>query len=264
MKKRKIDIALLSDINLGAEFCRANELLSYLSSIKANTLILNGLFISDSISDLNQLNKAHRKVLKRIQKMAKGETKVYLLGKTKKTSLSKLNISASSGFIFANELTLSLHVGQTWILPARQIAVMRRIPWLRYFAGFRDTSLFSFLFTPGKRREQPGVTIRSNSSNEDIRFTDLAIARNYDVLISSLWNHDGKQWNVTRQGKCHLINSGSWSGNLTSLEYAFKRWKIYKYSEDKLPAFFADEELKHMTIRTLLSNLGRSPRAGLL
>lgn len=264
MKKRKIDIALLAEINLGTDFCRANELLSYLSSINPNTLIINDLFISDSISDISQLNKAHRKVLKRMQKMAQGDTVVYIVGIANKVTLNKLGINEAGGFRFAKELTLNLHGGQTWVLPSEQVVVMRNIPWLRYLAGIRDSILVTYFIGRMKGIKPKTSAAKSNSELQDKRFTDLAIARNQSVLISSLWAHEGKQWNVTRKGNCQLINSGSWSAKLTSLEYAFKRWKLYRYSEDKLPAFFADEELKHMTIRTLLSNLGQSSRAGLL
>ncbi|SFR47524.1 hypothetical protein SAMN04490243_1936 [Robiginitalea myxolifaciens] len=264
MKKRKIDIALLAEVKLGTDRCRANELLSYLSSISPKALILNGLFVSDSISDISQLNKVHRKVLKRIQKMAQGDTVVHIVGKVNKSALHKLGITEAGGFRFSRELTLNLHGQETWILPAEQVVVMRNIPMLRYLAGIRDSLLVTFFAGGIKSLNRKVLVAKSNTTRQDKKFTDLAVARNHNVLISSLWAHEGKQWNVTRSGNCLLINSGAWSGKLTALEYAFKRWKLYRYSEDKLPAFFADEELKHMTIRSLLSNLGRSSKAGLL
>jgi hypothetical protein len=43
--------------------------------------------------------------------------------------------------------------------------------------------------------------------------------------------------------------------NLTALEYNFKRWKLYRYDEDKLSPFYADEDLKEMDINDLISSI---------
>ncbi|TNF73662.1 MAG: UDP-2,3-diacylglucosamine diphosphatase, partial [Bacteroidetes bacterium] len=38
-------------------------------------------------------------------------------------------------------------------------------------------------------------------------------------------------------------------------EYNFKRWKLYRYDEDKLSPFYADEDLKEMDIIDLISSI---------
>jgi UDP-2,3-diacylglucosamine pyrophosphatase LpxH len=42
MKKREVEVVVISDIHLGTYGCHAAELLSYLKSVKPRTLILNG------------------------------------------------------------------------------------------------------------------------------------------------------------------------------------------------------------------------------
>ncbi len=42
MTKRKLDIAVISDVHLGTYGCHAKELNKYLKSIDPNILILNG------------------------------------------------------------------------------------------------------------------------------------------------------------------------------------------------------------------------------
>ena len=79
MKKRKLDVAVISDVHLGTYGCHAEELCQYLSSIKPKTLILNG-----DIIDIWQFRKSyfpvsHLKVIKKIISMSTKGTKIYYL-----------------------------------------------------------------------------------------------------------------------------------------------------------------------------------------
>ena len=79
MKKRKIEIAVISDTHLGTYGCHAYELLIYLNSISPKKLILNG-----DIIDIWQFRKryfpaSHMKVLKKIIGMASKGTDVYYI-----------------------------------------------------------------------------------------------------------------------------------------------------------------------------------------
>ncbi|WP_338039246.1 hypothetical protein [Maribacter litopenaei] len=48
MKKRPVDIVVISDVHLGTYGCHANELLQYLKSIAPKEVILNGDIIDIS------------------------------------------------------------------------------------------------------------------------------------------------------------------------------------------------------------------------
>ena len=79
MRKRKIDIAIISDVHLGTYGCHADELITYLNSIEPKKLILNG-----DIIDIWQFRKryfpsSHLKVLKKIIGMASKGTDVYYI-----------------------------------------------------------------------------------------------------------------------------------------------------------------------------------------
>ncbi|MEM9986516.1 MAG: UDP-2,3-diacylglucosamine diphosphatase, partial [Bacteroidota bacterium] len=52
MSKRKVEIAVLSDIHLGTYGCQAKEVVQYLKSIQPEILILNG-----DIIDIWQFSK---------------------------------------------------------------------------------------------------------------------------------------------------------------------------------------------------------------
>ena len=79
MKKRKIELVVLSDIHLGTFGCHAKELINYLSSIKPKILVLNG-----DIIDIWQFRKkyfppAHMQVIREILKLMESGTMVYYI-----------------------------------------------------------------------------------------------------------------------------------------------------------------------------------------
>ncbi len=79
LKKRKVEVVVISDVHLGTFGCHAKELLHYLSSIKPKILILNG-----DILDIWQFRKSyfpasHLKVIKKIISLSSKGTKVYYL-----------------------------------------------------------------------------------------------------------------------------------------------------------------------------------------
>ena len=42
---------------------------------------------------------------------------------------------------------------------------------------------------------------------------------------------------------------------MTALEYSFKRWKLYRYENDKLASFYMDEDLKSMDMNELIASI---------
>ncbi len=64
--KRKIEVAVISDVHLGTFGCHAKELLSYLNSINPKKLILNGDIIDVWQFNKRYFPKAHMQVIKRL------------------------------------------------------------------------------------------------------------------------------------------------------------------------------------------------------
>jgi hypothetical protein len=85
--------------------------------------------------------------------------------------------------------------------------------------------------------------------------TDIAIRKGYDGVVCGHLHQPAKRWVETPAGKALYLNCGDWVENLTALEYNFKRWKLYRYDEDKLSPFFADEDLKEMDINELIDSI---------
>ncbi|MCB0853330.1 MAG: metallophosphoesterase, partial [Bacteroidetes bacterium] len=79
MKKRKVEIAVISDLHLGTYGCRANELVKYLKSIQPEMLILNGDIIDIWQFSKRYWPKSHMQVIKEIIKLAARDIPVYYL-----------------------------------------------------------------------------------------------------------------------------------------------------------------------------------------
>ncbi|MEL6976532.1 MAG: metallophosphoesterase, partial [Bacteroidota bacterium] len=104
MKKRKIELAVISDVHLGTYGCHADELIAYLNSIQPKKLILNG-----DIIDIWQFSKryfpsSHLKVLKKVIGMASKGTEVYYITGNHDEMLRKFSDTSKGNFRIANKL----------------------------------------------------------------------------------------------------------------------------------------------------------------
>ena len=79
LKKRKVEVVVISDVHLGTFGCHAKELYHYLSTIKPKTLILNGDIIDIWQFRKSYFPKSHLKVIKKIIDLASKGTEVYYI-----------------------------------------------------------------------------------------------------------------------------------------------------------------------------------------
>jgi UDP-2,3-diacylglucosamine pyrophosphatase LpxH len=83
MSKNKVDVILISDIHLGANYCRANELQDMLGSYEFKKLILVGDVFQhgnfDRLHKMDRLHKAHWNVLSLFRKLTDPEMGVEVI-----------------------------------------------------------------------------------------------------------------------------------------------------------------------------------------
>lgn len=268
MKKRQIDLVVISDVHLGTFGCHADELLAYLNSINPKTLVLNG-----DIVDLWQFSKkyfpaTHLKVLRKIMGMASNGTEVYYIVGNHDEKLRRFCGTSLGNIHFVDRLILELNGKKTWFFHGDVFDLsIQNAKWVAKL-GNHGYNLLIFLnrtinWILGKfGREKYSLSNRIKKSVKGaVRFIqnfeqtakELAIDRNFDYVVCGHIHQPKKEIYENEHGTCTYLNSGDWVENLTSLEYAFKRWKVYRYSADKLSPFFADEELKSMDIHELLA-----------
>ena len=81
IKKREIDLLVLSDIHLGTIGCNAKYLLQYLLTIKPKKVILNGDIIDIWQFKKKYFPKSHMKIIKHILGWESNDVEVPVLGK---------------------------------------------------------------------------------------------------------------------------------------------------------------------------------------
>ena len=270
MKKRKIEIAVISDTHLGTYGCHADELLTYLNSISPKKLILNG-----DIIDIWQFRKryfpaSHMKVLKKIIGMASKGTDVYYITGNHDEMLRKFSGNAMGRLRILDKLVLDIDGKKTWIFHGDVFDIsIQNAKWLAKLGGWGYDLLILlnrlinwFLLKLGKEKYSLSKKIK-NSVKGAVKYiqsfekvaAELAIDNDYDYVICGHIHQPKKEIYMNKKGKTTYLNSGDWIENLTALEYNFKRWRIYYYNHDKLSPFFADEDLKEMDLEELITSI---------
>ena len=270
MRKRKIDIAIISDVHLGTYGCHADELITYLNSIEPKKLILNG-----DIIDIWQFRKryfpsSHLKVLKKIIGMASKGTDVYYITGNHDEMLRKFSGNTMGRFKICDKLVLDLGNEKAWIFHGDVFDIsIQNAKWLAKLGGWGYDLLIVLnqtvnwaLLKMGREKYSLSKRIKNSVKgavkyiqNFELVAAELAIDNEYDYVICGHIHQPKKELYQNSKGKTTYLNSGDWVENLTALEYSFKRWKLYQYSEDKLSPFFVDEEIKEMNIEELIASI---------
>lgn len=250
IKKRKLDLAVISDIHLGTFGCRATELLNYLKTIDPKTLILNG-----DIIDIWQFNKryfpkAHMKVIKYITSLLAKGTKVYYITGNHDEMLRRFKGFRLGSFEIVNKLVLDLDGKKAWVFHGDVFDVtMQHSKWLAKLGGAGYDLLIlintfvnwcSNLLGFGRLSLSKRV---KNSVKSAIKFindfeqtaAEIAINNKYDYVVCGHIHQPQKRIIRNRKEEQVLyLNSGDWIENLTALEYSKKQWKVYEYSKDPI------------------------------
>ena len=253
MKKRNIDILVISDLHLGTHGSRAKRLLRYLDTVEPKMLILNGDIMDLWLLDMKNWKKAHSVVLKRFfNEMAKGIPVYYITGNHDDY------LKAFVGFEFNNfhlvdELILDLDGKKHWFTHGDKFdkSVSGKIRGIAIRAGkifdqmirlnkiVNQWNLFLGRDEVNYTKKIKDKTKSSVKKQNDFEFQNIEYAdkMGYDVVLCGHTHNPGK-WEYDSKNKegekIIYYNSGDWMDNCTSLEYNNKEWSIKKYkSKDK-------------------------------
>ncbi len=273
MSKRKIEIAVISDVHLGTYGCNAKALNKYLKSIKPKILILNG-----DIIDVWQFNKrywpqSHMKVVQRIFKMLSDETQVYYLTGNHDEMLRKFTDFKMGNFEILNKLVLPIDGKRAWIFHGDVFDVtMKHSKWLAKLGavGYDILILLNSLVNwcmkiLGKGKVSFSQKIKSKVKSAikfiddfEVTATDIAIQNKYDYVICGHIHQPQIREVKNAEGSTMYLNSGDWIENLTALEYNEKTWSIYHHVDEDTDET-EDELMKNIPdVHTLLKNITNS------
>lgn len=247
MKKRPVELVVISDVHLGTFGCHAKELHQYLSSIKPKTLVLNGDIIDIWQFRKSYFPKAHLKVVKKLIDFASKGTKVYYITGNHDEMLRKFSDAHMGNFSVVDKLVLELDEKKAWIFHGDVFdASVQHSKWIAKLGGlgydylilinrFVNWCLNRLGREPYSFSKKIKASVKKavkHISDFETTATDLAIENKYDYVVCGHIHEPKMMRKENKNGETMYLNSGDWIENLTALEYNKKRWKLYRYEED--------------------------------
>lgn len=270
MSKRKINLAVISDIHLGTYGCQAKAVNKYLKSIDPEILVLNG-----DIIDIWQFSKhywpqSHMKVVQRIFKMLSNGTKIYYLTGNHDEMLRRFTDFNLGNLQVLNKLVLELDGKKAWFFHGDVFDItMKNSKWLAKLGGVGYdlliilNSMVNFISEKilGRGRLSFSKKVKQGVKSA-IKFIDdfeettiqLAIEKKYDYVICGHIHQPIIKTVTTNLGTVTYLNSGDWVENLTALEYHEGLWQLHHYvaepetEQDKL-----EQQMEEMESNSLLN-----------
>jgi UDP-2,3-diacylglucosamine pyrophosphatase LpxH len=260
--KRKLDVAVISDVHLGTYGSRANELSRYLSTIDPAILILNG-----DIIDIWQFSKkywppGHMQVIKQITSMLSRGIKVYYVTGNHDEMLRRFEHFSVGDFHIVNKMVIHHGDGKrSWIFHGDVFdVIMQHSKWLAKLGAVGyDTLIYinAFINYISKKLGKGKISLSKKIKNSvkgavkhinnfEETAASIAIEKGYDYVLCGHIHQPANRTITTTNGSVNYLNSGDWIENLTALEYDNNKWDVYHFQEDKLvqeltDSFYTDE-----------------------
>ncbi len=247
MKKRTVELVVISDVHLGTFGCQAKELLNYLNSIKPKKLILNGDIIDIWQFRKRYFPKSHLKVIKKIINFASKGTEVIYVTGNHDEMLRKFSDTEMGNFKLVDKVVLELDDKKAWIFHGDVFdASIQNAKWLAKLGGWGYDLLILlnqcinwFLVKMGKDKFSLSKKIK-NSVKKAVKYindfeqvaAELAIDNEYHYVVCGHIHQPQIVKKTSKNGSCLYLNSGDWIENLTALEYDNKEWKLINYQKE--------------------------------
>jgi UDP-2,3-diacylglucosamine pyrophosphatase LpxH len=241
-----VELVVISDTHLGTYGSHAKELFKYLSSIKPNTLVLNGDIIDIWQFRKSYFPKSHLKVIQQIISLASKGTKVYYITGNHDEMLRKFSDFNMGNFSLVNKLVLELDNKKAWIFHGDVFDTsVNHAKWIAKLGGIGYDYLILVnrmvnwcLNKLGKEPYSFSKKIKASVKKAVKHISDfeetaieLAIENNYDYVICGHIHEPKMIQKINKNGSTLYLNSGDWVENLTALEYNRKKWKLRRYND---------------------------------
>lgn len=259
MKKRSVDIVVISDVHLGTYGCHAKELIRYLKSIEPKKVILNGDIIDIWQFSKRYWPKSHMKVIKLIMEWVSNGVRVYYVTGNHDEMLRKFVGFQMGSFSIVNKVVLNLKGKKAWLFHGDVFDItMKHSKWIAKLGAVGYDSLIllnrAINYLSLKLGREPISMSKKikNSVKSAIKFidnfehvaADIAIRNNYHYVICGHIHQPEIKTIAREDGSVIYLNSGDWVENLTALEYIAGIWKLYSYADDTVVKNTSDEPLE--------------------
>lgn len=247
MKKRNLDVVVISDIHLGTYGCHAKELNKYLKSINPKKVILNGDIVDIWQFKKRYWPKSHMKVIKQIMSWITKGVKVYYITGNHDEMLRKFTGFKLGSFEICNKVVLPLNGRKAWFFHGDVFDVtMQHSKWLAKLGAVGYDSLIllnrgiNLLLTFFNKEPISMSKKIKNSVKSAVKFinnfekvaADIAIENGYNYVICGHIHQPEMKTIKNDHGEVTYLNSGDWIENLTALEFYKNEWHLYNFFED--------------------------------
>lgn len=249
IKKRKVDIVVISDVHLGTYGCHAKELLHYLRSIRPKKVILNGDIVDIWQFSKRYWPKSHTKVIRHLLGWVTKGIKTFYVTGNHDEMLRRFNGFRMGPLQVVNKVVLDLGNGKkAWVFHGDVFDVtMQHSKWLAKLgaAGYDTLILINRLanfisekvFNKGKLSLSKKI---KNSVKSAVKYinsfeqtaAEIAIYQKYDYVLCGHIHHAEIKEISSDEGSVTYLNSGDWIENLTALEFSDGQWSIYRFDDD--------------------------------
>ncbi len=246
--KRKVKVAVISDVHLGFLGCKAWELNKYLDSIDPEILIINGDFIDIWQFRSYYFPKQHTRVLQQVFKFVSEGVKVYYLTGNHDEMLRKYSGLILGNLILDDKLVLTLDGKKHWFFHGDIFDItMRGSRWLAKLGstGYELLIIINklvnfFLTLFGREKISFSQAVKAATkrgikklNNYELTAAEIAIDNGYDFVINGHIHLPCIKEITTDRGTITYLNSGDWVENMTALEYDEGKWKLVWFKDLK-------------------------------
>jgi UDP-2,3-diacylglucosamine pyrophosphatase LpxH len=246
LKKRNIDLVVLSDVHLGTHGSRADELLRYLRSIAPKRVILNGDMIDIWQFRKHFWPKNHTAILRHFMQLLKEGVQIdYICGNHDELMRRYLGFELGN-FSILNHVVLEQNGKKVWVFHGDAFDKSMNHKWVAKWGGrwydrtIRLNKMLNWVLAKfGGRPRYISKAIKDwvkglvkKKHNWEEIAANAAIEKGYDMVVVGHIHKPEIREVSTGKGSVMYLNSGDWMENLTSLEYNEGRWSLFKYQKE--------------------------------
>lgn len=244
MKKRQIEVSVISDLHLATHASQPKKVIEYLKSIDPKILVLNGDIIDAWRFTRNYFPKNHMKVIRHLIKLMEKGTDIFYVTGNHDEFLRKFNGTQAGRLKIVNQYIFE-HAGtKTWIFhgdifdkiihSSRGLAKLgaalyglltllnKVVNFILRNVGGKDIIIY-------KSVRKNFVREKRKPSKFENEVAKSAISQGYQAVICG-HTHVPKEKSLEVNGKeIQYINCGDWVENLTAAEFYNNKWHLYTH-----------------------------------
>jgi UDP-2,3-diacylglucosamine pyrophosphatase LpxH len=248
MEKRDVEVVVISDVHLGSYGCHAEELNSYIKSVRPRVLVLNGDIFDGYVFNKKYFPASHVEFVRNVLTLIKKGTEVYYLTGNHDDFMRNFDEIEMMNLHKLDKLVLELDGKAHWFfhgdvfdlsMQGKLGKALARIGGEAYDVIIKANRLMNkVLKFFGSKPYSLSRRIKESVKKAVAYVQDFeemscvhAIKQGYDCVVNGHIHQPAIRTYECAEGSVVYLNSGDWIENLTALEYNDGAWSIYHHQE---------------------------------